>query len=63
MLTSRALDHLEETELVPSGKVTYQFSARGHELAQVLHWFVPPTIPMMPQRRIIDHDPFCLQVV
>jgi len=36
VLTSRALDDLEETELVPSGKVTYQFSARGHELAQVL---------------------------
>ena len=36
MLTSRAIDHLEETELVPGGKVTYQFSARGHELAQVL---------------------------
>ncbi len=36
VLTSRAVDHLEETELVPSGKVTYQFSARGHELAQVL---------------------------
>ncbi len=36
MLTSRAIDHLEESELVPGGKVTYQFSARGHELAQVL---------------------------
>ena len=36
VLTSRMLDYLEETELVPSGKVTYQFSARGHELAQVL---------------------------
>lgn len=36
MLTSRALDRLEETELTPGGKVTYQFSARGHELAQVL---------------------------
>lgn len=36
VLTSRAIDHLEETELVPGGKVTYQFSARGHELAQVL---------------------------
>ena len=36
VLTSRALDHLEESELVPGGKVTYQFSARGHELAQVL---------------------------
>jgi 2-oxoisovalerate dehydrogenase E1 component len=36
MLTSRALDHLEETELTPGGKVTYQFSARGHELAQII---------------------------
>ena len=36
VLTSRAVDQLEETELVPNGKVTYQFSARGHELAQVL---------------------------
>jgi 2-oxoisovalerate dehydrogenase E1 component len=36
VLTSRAIDYLEETELVPGGKVTYQFSARGHELAQVL---------------------------
>ena len=36
MLTSRVLDRLEETELTPGGKVTYQFSARGHELAQVL---------------------------
>jgi len=36
VLTSRAIDHLEEDELVPNGKVTYQFSARGHELAQVL---------------------------
>ncbi len=36
MLTSRALDHIEETELTPAGKVTYQFSARGHELAQII---------------------------
>lgn len=35
-LTSRLLDHIEETELVPAGKITYQFSARGHELAQIL---------------------------
>ena len=34
--TSRALDHLEETRLVPEKKILYQFSARGHELAQVL---------------------------
>jgi 2-oxoisovalerate dehydrogenase E1 component len=36
VLTSRALDHIEETVLVPDGLVTYQFSAGGHELAQVL---------------------------
>jgi 2-oxoisovalerate dehydrogenase E1 component len=36
VLTSRALDELEESELAPSGEVPYQFSARGHELAQVL---------------------------
>lgn len=34
--TSRALDHLEETRLVPEKKVLYQFSARGHDMAQVL---------------------------
>jgi 2-oxoisovalerate dehydrogenase E1 component len=33
---SRALDDVEETRLVPERKVLYQFSARGHELAQVL---------------------------
>ena len=36
MLTSRAIDEIEEQELAPSGKVTYQFSSKGHELAQVL---------------------------
>ena len=34
--TSRALDHLEETRLVPEKKVLYQFSARGHDMAQVI---------------------------
>ncbi|MGO9803353.1 MAG: transketolase C-terminal domain-containing protein [Steroidobacteraceae bacterium] len=33
---SRALDDIEETRLVPERKVLYQFSARGHECAQVL---------------------------
>jgi 2-oxoisovalerate dehydrogenase E1 component len=33
---SRALDDIEETRLVPERKVLYQFSARGHEFAQVL---------------------------
>lgn len=36
MLTSRAIDEIEEQELAPAGKVTYQFSAKGHELPQVL---------------------------
>ena len=36
VLASRIIDTIEETELAPSGKVTYQFSARGHELAQVI---------------------------
>lgn len=36
LLLSRAMDDLEERELVPAGKVRYQFSARGHELAQIL---------------------------
>lgn len=34
MLTSRAIDRIEEQELTPKGLVTYQFSARGHDLAQ-----------------------------
>lgn len=33
---SRALDDLEERTLVPEKKVLYQFSARGHDLAQIL---------------------------
>jgi 2-oxoisovalerate dehydrogenase E1 component len=33
---SRALDEIEETRLVPERKVLYQFSARGHELGQIL---------------------------
>ena len=36
VLTSRAIDATEERELAPSGLVKYQFSARGHELAQAL---------------------------
>src|SRR5713101_9259722 len=34
--TSRVLDDLEESSLLPERKVLYQFSARGHELTQVL---------------------------
>ncbi len=35
-LTSRWMDTLEERELAPAGQVAYQFSARGHELSQIL---------------------------
>jgi 2-oxoisovalerate dehydrogenase E1 component len=35
-LLSRALDDLEETKLLPEKKILYQFSARGHELGQIL---------------------------
>ncbi len=35
-LASRFLDELEENELLSQGLVTYQFSARGHELGQLL---------------------------
>ncbi|MBV8896396.1 MAG: hypothetical protein JO051_07785 [Acidobacteriaceae bacterium] len=35
-LASRALDLLEETKLFPEKKILYQFSARGHELGQIL---------------------------
>ena len=35
-LASRALDDIEETRLVPERKVAYQFSARGHEMAQIV---------------------------
>ena len=33
---SRALDDIEETRLLPERKLLYQFSARGHELSQLL---------------------------
>ncbi|MEW5506875.1 alpha-ketoacid dehydrogenase subunit alpha/beta [Pseudomonas antarctica] len=36
LLVSRRLDDLEEQTLVPEKKVMYQFSARGHDLAQIL---------------------------
>jgi 2-oxoisovalerate dehydrogenase E1 component len=36
MLLSREMDRLEVEQLTPQGKVKYQFSAGGHELAQVL---------------------------
>jgi 2-oxoisovalerate dehydrogenase E1 component len=36
VLTSRAIDEIEEKEMTPKGLVTYQFSARGHDLAQAI---------------------------
>ena len=36
LFTSRTIDRIEEKELAPAGKVTYQFSSRGHDLAQIL---------------------------
>ena len=36
VLLSREIDLLEESELYSNGEVVYQFSARGHELPQVL---------------------------
>jgi 2-oxoisovalerate dehydrogenase E1 component len=33
---SRAMDRLEEERLVPERKILYQFSARGHDMAQIL---------------------------
>ncbi|MBL8988672.1 MAG: pyruvate dehydrogenase, partial [Gemmatimonadetes bacterium] len=35
-LISRALDETEETRLVPEKKVAYQFTARGHDVAQII---------------------------
>ncbi|CAN5217518.1 transketolase C-terminal domain-containing protein [soil metagenome] len=36
VLTSREMDRIEEEELVPAKKILYQFSARGHDMAQVM---------------------------
>jgi 2-oxoisovalerate dehydrogenase E1 component len=36
VLRSRALDELEESRLLPARKVLYQFTARGHDVTQVL---------------------------
>lgn len=33
---SRAMDRLEEERLVPERKILYQFSARGHDMAQIM---------------------------
>lgn len=36
VLASRRIDIIEETEFAPKGLVTYQFSAKGHELTQAI---------------------------
>ena len=36
LLLSRKLDELEVNHLAPQGKIKYQFSSAGHELAQIL---------------------------
>lgn len=36
LLASRGLDDTEENRLMPEKKVVYQFSARGHDLAQII---------------------------
>lgn len=36
ILTSRAIDDIEEHKLYPDKKIAYQFSARGHELGQII---------------------------
>jgi 2-oxoisovalerate dehydrogenase E1 component len=36
VFTSRLMDTIEETELVPAGRITYQFSAKGHELGEAV---------------------------
>src|SRR5450631_3774765 len=36
VLTSRVIDRIEEQEMAPKGLVTYQFSARGHDMAQAI---------------------------
>ena len=33
--TSRALDDIEVSRLVPERKISYQFCARGHDLGQI----------------------------
>ncbi|MCW8890906.1 MAG: thiamine pyrophosphate-dependent enzyme, partial [Sedimenticola sp.] len=36
MFVSRAMDRIEETQLVPGKEVLYQFSARGHDMSQII---------------------------
>ena len=36
LFVSRTMDNTEENELVPAKQVLYQFSARGHDMAQII---------------------------
>lgn len=36
IFASRAIDQIEETKLLPEKKILYQFSARGHDVLQVM---------------------------
>jgi 2-oxoisovalerate dehydrogenase E1 component len=36
VIASRAIDRIEEDRLVPEKKVLYQFTARGHDMAQII---------------------------
>jgi 2-oxoisovalerate dehydrogenase E1 component len=36
LMMSRAIDSIEESRLYPQKKIAYQFSARGHELCQII---------------------------
>lgn len=65
VMLSRGLDLAEETRLVPQKKVIYQFSARGHELAQVIlgglltepHDVVAPNYRCRPLMLSLGFDP------
>ena len=35
-LASRSIDHIEETKLLPEKKILYQFSAKGHDVSQII---------------------------
>ena len=65
VMLSRRLDLAEETRLVPQKKVIYQFSARGHELAQAIlgglltepHDVVAPYYRCRPLMLALGFDP------
>ena len=57
VLTSREMDRIEEQELVPAKKVLYQFSARGHDMAQVCSASISKTVT--PPAAITARGPCC----